>query len=258
MKKLQHLAVVLLVTAGGGCRDHNLRDSAGNALKNRWLYASADGIAKIENFEPTLTMNAGEISGYTGCNHLRGDFETSGNTIKIRQKLKTSMPCRSQAAVAAELAFENLLQLVVRYEVEAGVLRLITADGKKLVMHAYVPAPRAALTGTEWKMLSAAMMPGAVGTSEMIQAHRARFEGSRFRLRQSCYEITADYSANETTVRFANVQLKQQACKERREADFTLQYLEPMFAKIDRYTISERRLSLFAGEKFQLDFDAKP
>lgn len=257
MKKIPGIATVLLVMTVSACRAHNLRDAVGNALTNRWLYRSADGIAKIADFEPSLTLNAGEINGYTGCNNMHGDFKTSGDKIKIRQKLKTSMPCRSQAAVAAELAFENLLRSAVRYETSAGVLRLFTADGKQLVMHAYVPAPRAALVGTEWKMLSAAMMPGAVGTSEMLQAHRATFDGRMLRLRQPCYEISAGYVASETGMRFSDVQVAPLSCPGRREADFTLQYLEPMFAKIDRYTISERRLSLFAGEVFQLDFDAK-
>jgi heat shock protein HslJ len=257
MKQIPGIAVILLVIAGGACRAHDLRDAAGNALTNRWLYTSADGIAKIDKFEPSLTLNAGQISGWTGCNHLQGDFKTSGNNIKIRQKLKTSMPCRSQAAVAAELAFENLLQAGTRYEVEAGVLRLITADGKQLVMHAYVPEPTAALVGTEWKMLSAAMMPGAVGTSEMIQAHRAIFDGRSFRLRQPCYEIIADYSADESAMRFKNIQVKQSACKERREADFTLQYLQPLFTRTNRYSIVERRLTIFEGTNFQFDFEAR-
>lgn len=257
MKGAQSIAVIMLLITGAACRAHELRDAVGNPLTDRWLYTSADGIAKVDNFEPSLTFRASEIYGWTGCNHLQATFSTSGNQIKIQQKLKTSMACRSQAAVAAEVAFENLLQSVVRYETSPGVLRLVNAEGKHLMMHAYLPAPRAALLGTEWKMLSAAMMPGAVGTSEMLQAHRARFDGSRFRLRQGCYEITADYSADESAVRFTNVHLIRQACKEQREADFTLQYLEPMFATINRYTIIERRLTLFADKDFQLDFDAK-
>jgi heat shock protein HslJ len=258
MNKMLSMTTMLVVFAGAACRAHDIRDASGNALTNRWLYSSGDGIGKIEKFEPTLTLNAGQISGWTGCNHLQADFSVSGTAIKIRQKMKTSLPCRSQAAVAGEQAFEDLLQSVARYEADAGVLRLFTADGKQLVMHAYVPAPRAKLVGSEWKMLSAAMLPGAVGTSEMIQAHRAVFDGRTLRLQQPCYTLSADYTANETAMRFSNVSLVQRACAEKREAEFTLQYLQPMLAKINRYTISERRLNLYAGEDFQLDFEAKP
>jgi heat shock protein HslJ len=258
MKQMLTLTTMVVVLAGAACRAHDIRDAGGNALTNRWLYSSGDGIGKIEKFEPSLTLNAGQVSGWTGCNHLQADFSVSGNTIKIRQKMKTSLPCPSQAAVAGEQAFENLLQSVARYETGAGVLRLITPEGKQLVMRAYVPAPRAALVGSEWKMLSAAMLPGAVGTSEMIQAHRATFDTRRLRLSQPCYEISADYAASEAGMSFSNVSVVQRACTEKREAEFTLQYLQPMFARINRYTISERRLSLYAGEDFQLDFEAKP
>ncbi len=250
------LILVFAAFAGSACSAHDLRDSSGSRLTNRWLYVSGAGLEKVKDFEPSFALNSGQMSGYTGCNHFQAEFKTSGNNIKINFKLKTSMPCSSQQAVAAELAFEEFLRSVERFETDAETLKLLNAEGSSLLMRAYVPKPKASLVGTEWKMLSAAMFPGAVGTSEMIQAHRAVFDGRKMTLQQPCYTVTANYTADDASVRFSNVQVAARACKEKREADFILQYVQPLLSKTDRYTIVERRLTLFEGTQFQLDFDA--
>jgi heat shock protein HslJ len=92
--------------------------------RSTWRLVSIDGQPPLAGTEPTITFEAGQVSGTTGCNSFFGSYQVNGSNISVGVLGSTAMACepplseqeariieRVGAAEAIELA-DGELQLV--------------------------------------------------------------------------------------------------------------------------------------------------
>jgi heat shock protein HslJ len=87
--------------------------------------AGADRVGATLRFE-----EKGQAGGRNGCNGYGGDFTaTDGGSLRFGPLMQTQIACDEPAATV-EAVFMRLLTAASRWEVQAGMLRITSADGR--------------------------------------------------------------------------------------------------------------------------------
>lgn len=97
-------------------------------------------ITSFENFNDpaaNLTINfdstSKKVSGHSGCNRFFGTYETSGNTLTLKQMASTRMACIDQNISKTEAALLKTFESVKSYSLENNNLRLKNEQGSTIV-----------------------------------------------------------------------------------------------------------------------------
>ena len=101
-----------------------------------WNLVSQDGLvlepgSRARPPEILLSGKDKRLGGSGGCNRLMGSYELDGDKLKFGQLASTRMACA--AGTAEEAAFTNLLQGVVRWQVEGSQLVLFDGEGRAVL-----------------------------------------------------------------------------------------------------------------------------
>ena len=83
--------------------------------------------------------SAGQLAGYGGCNRFFGQYEISGNEIRIGPVGATRMAC-AESVMALEMAFISALAGAKSFRRDKATLVLFNASGKE----------QASLIQTDW------------------------------------------------------------------------------------------------------------
>lgn len=133
------VAVLSIALAGCGV----LGGGRNEALDGNWQLESFGDAASPSGTDPgsvpAMTLDGGDVSGYTGVNTFSGSYTWRGDgTFEFGPLTYTEMG-GSPAAMAQERAFLDALEATRRYEVVDTKLRLSDAEGGTLLV--LVPAP---------------------------------------------------------------------------------------------------------------------
>ena len=96
----------------------------------------------IDDREPTLYFEAGQISGTTGCNHYGGNYQVKGETIIIEGVYSTEMACLEPVGLMdQERAYLELLVDADQYKLKGSLLTLFASSESILVFEIQVNDP---------------------------------------------------------------------------------------------------------------------
>jgi heat shock protein HslJ len=125
---LFNLALLLNACAGIGAV------SQADLEGHTWVLTNLNGIDPIENHEPTLEFEPGQVSGNTGCNHYGGKYRVEGISIRFDDLFNNEMAClEPEKIMEQEQIYMELLRAVDRFEVMNDSLTLLTATGQTLI-----------------------------------------------------------------------------------------------------------------------------
>jgi len=245
------ICAVLLLNCSSDLVDVNGKP----APSSEWVFVSADGITPIEGFTPQITVRDGNFAGRLGCNHFNGHYRASSQTLEIHLGGQTEIGC-GQPILEREQNLALLIGAVNRYKVEGNQLTLFTGDGRQAIFTARVPKVSPPLVTTNWRLQSAAEM-GMVATSPSIQEVTAVFSNDSVRFSHPCFELTASYTQNSTSVVFRITSSKDRACGKPADITANAKSMGTLLTESDRMAIVEERLSLRSGSRPRLDFTAQ-
>ena len=107
-----------------------------------------EGITVVADYPITLSIVGSEVSGRAACNSYFGVAAFEGTTATFGELGATAMGCEPDVQ-ASETAFLTALGMVDTFAVTVDGLTLSSAAGD-LVFRLAVPAPTAAVVGTDW------------------------------------------------------------------------------------------------------------
>lgn len=111
--------------------------------------ADADGVvnATPEGVEATATFADGRVSGSGGCNNYSAAYTLDGDSLTILPGPMTMMAC-PEPQMTVEQQFMAALGATAAYEIAAGELHLLNADGQ--VVATFTVLAPTSLTGVTW------------------------------------------------------------------------------------------------------------
>ncbi len=98
-----------------------------------WQLISLAGQPLVENTQPTIAFEDGQVRGHSTCNTYGGEYKLKGDTIEFGMMMSTAMACADPVAMDQEQVFMSFLGEVERWELHDGQLFLFQADGDALV-----------------------------------------------------------------------------------------------------------------------------
>jgi heat shock protein HslJ len=120
-----------LLVAGAGCGGDD--DSASPPLEGtEWTLVS--GVDAPADAVPTLLLEDGNASGFSGCNRFAGGYELDGDSLSLGQLAGTSMACE-EPQMETELAYTQALASVDAWAVEGGEL-VLSSEGAEILRYA--------------------------------------------------------------------------------------------------------------------------
>ena len=115
-------------------------------------YVDAEGHTQsaLPDAPAFITFEDGQFSASTGCNGLSGSYEVDGQQISFQLGPMTMRAC-SEPQADQESGFLNGLHKAARYELKAGSLTLMDADGNQLLT--FSEREPITLVGSSWQLL---------------------------------------------------------------------------------------------------------
>jgi len=115
-------------------------------------YVDAEGHTQsaLPDAPAFITFEDGQFSASTGCNGLSGSYEVDGQQISFQLGPMTMRAC-SEPQADQESGFLNGLHKAARYELKAGGLTLMDADGNQLLT--FSEREPITLVGSSWQLL---------------------------------------------------------------------------------------------------------
>ena len=114
-------------------------DSSGDASfeDKIWVLATLNGIDLIENHQPTIQFEAGQVSGNASCNHYGGGYLIKGEKISFEVLYSTEMACLDPIGVMEqEQIYLELLRAATRFKLVDGALTIFTDSEQTMTFHA--------------------------------------------------------------------------------------------------------------------------
>ena len=97
-------------------------------------------VSPLAGTTPTLTFEAGTVTGHAGCNRFRAGYTVAGNRVTIAPPAVTRMACPAQGVMEQEREVLAALQSTSTWSIEGGVLDMHRADGQR-TLHASADGP---------------------------------------------------------------------------------------------------------------------
>jgi heat shock protein HslJ len=97
----------------------------------------------IAQYQPTLSIAQGSLSGSTGCNTYGGEYTIEGTTITFRSLLQTERACLEDGVMEREAQYMEILRNTESFAVADDTLTFTAPDG--VLVYTMAEPPR----GTE-------------------------------------------------------------------------------------------------------------
>jgi heat shock protein HslJ len=117
--------------------DKNARGTSSQLIEKQWQlsYLASTTTGTISAYPgATLFLQQGKISGNGSCNHYAGSYQLQGQKLHINLSVLSMMACAEVERMVQEQRYFELLSQVVSYQLVAGNLQLLNAQGKPLLI----------------------------------------------------------------------------------------------------------------------------
>ena len=128
-----------VVGGGGGGPAAGAAALTGNAWRLQGLPGKDAKALGAAGRPLTMRLEAGRVSGFSGCNRLVGSYTVENDVVTLSQLAGTMMAC-PEPAMALEGAFRAALGGPLRFSIDGDRLTLKPASGEPLVFVAEVQA----------------------------------------------------------------------------------------------------------------------
>ena len=92
-----------------------------------WVLVSLDGEQPIEDRQPTLAFEGGQVSGNASCNHYGAGYEIEDDAITFSGLYNTEMACMEKEGVMQqEQMYLGILRNAQRFELGENLLTIFT------------------------------------------------------------------------------------------------------------------------------------
>jgi len=119
--------IVMLLSACGGTSELPKLEGI------TWELTAINGNPPIAGTQPTLQFDSGQASGNASCNSFGGEYEVQGDKIGFGALVQTEMFCMSpEGAMDQESTYLRMLENAVTFELNGGVLTIVTGPGESL------------------------------------------------------------------------------------------------------------------------------
>lgn len=160
----------------------------------------------------TTRFEAGQVSGFSGCNNFTGSYTIDGDRVTFGRLAATMMAC-PEPEMAFESAFHEAFSGTLRYSIRADQLSLITESGTVIAFEAE-PPPR--LEGVTWDVTgfnnNRHAVIGLVGDAPITLS----FEQGTLSGNSGCNTFRAPYSADGNHIKIGSTVTTRKACAEER------------------------------------------
>lgn len=159
--KTYSVLVVVIAIALAACGDGEevLDVASGGNPDGDWVLV--DGVASVDDYPITLSINGSEVSGRAACNSYGGAIQINGGSVSFGDLFQTEMGCEPEV-MEAESAFMAALGAVDGFRFADGELILI-GSAADLVFRPVPTVPTSELVGTKW--LLETLIEGETATS---------------------------------------------------------------------------------------------
>lgn len=139
MTQTTRVTILMLIMMGlSGCVIFN---SSPKLVDTSWRALEIGGADVIDEKHSTLSFSdEGRIGGSGGCNRMFGQYETSGDKLKIHSIGATKMACIGPI-MDQEMRYFSALESVASYQVKDSELVLLDSGGKTVAR--FVREPQA-------------------------------------------------------------------------------------------------------------------
>ena len=118
-----------------------------NLESGTWFLTKYNGSEPLDDHQPTLQFEAGQVSGNTSCTHYSGKYQVKGDSISMDGLSHTEMACLNpEGVMEQERIYLELLGAAKRFELDDGVLTILTDSQQMLVFVTQQDAPPAAIS----------------------------------------------------------------------------------------------------------------
>jgi heat shock protein HslJ len=159
----------------------------------------------------TLTLDAGNLFGSTGCNRFRGPYTVGANTLTVGPVITTLAACSSDALNTQEQAILTALSGEVGYRISGDRLR-ISYDGGQQALN-YQATPEPPLVGTNWRLASFGPTEAPTAAAEEPAATLA-FDGTAVSGSTGCNNFSGSYTATGDSITFGPIASTLILCEE--------------------------------------------
>lgn len=126
------ITYVLVILSGllAGCgATSDLKDTS-------WVLTQINGHPLVIGTQITLSFTDKYITGNASCNNYSGGYEVNGNKLSFDSLLSTLVACAQPGVMEQETAFLGILQSSAGYEIKDGILSIMDASGKIVLVFA--------------------------------------------------------------------------------------------------------------------------
>jgi heat shock protein HslJ len=126
-------------------------ESAGATLTGRtWQLSRLAGADRSGAGITATFTSAGKLSGFSGCNSYRGSYTTSGDSIRVSNKLAVTLMACGNSLMRMESSYLEALTSATTYTVQNATLTLMGRKNREL---ATFSVQSQSLAGTTWRVL---------------------------------------------------------------------------------------------------------
>lgn len=175
-----------------------------------WDVVSYGGQTPLPDAPITLSFEAEELGGTTGCNHYGGPYTTEGASFSVGELVSTQIFC--EGLMDQEAAYLNMLRAAQSITLDDGRLTIHTAEGNLV----FEPATDLTLEGQAWTL--SAIVEGEV-VSSMVGAEpiTATFEGGQLTGSAGCNQYSTSYEVEGSTLTLGAIVATRMSCGEERD-----------------------------------------
>lgn len=142
--KVATAAALVLLT---GCTAVVPASPAASLQDTSWVVAEILGKPTLADFPPTMSFDASQVGGRTGCNGYGGSYTLSGTKLSVSELAQTQMACQDDR-MQQEADFGEAFGTVRSVRFVGDKVELLDADGQVALL--LVPVPPLQLAGTSW------------------------------------------------------------------------------------------------------------
>ena len=91
-------------------------------------------VSPVGGTAPTLSFEAGVVTGHTGCNGFRATYTVSGDQVAIGPAALTRKTCPGEGVMEQERELVAAIESAKTWSIRDGVLDVHRADGERALM----------------------------------------------------------------------------------------------------------------------------
>jgi heat shock protein HslJ len=221
-----------------------------------WQLIRVGRAPAIPNYEATMMLTQGKVTGTTGCNRYTGSYTLPARDVLEFGPIASTMMACPGPRMEQERAFLKALEQTAAYALSEGILTLKGANGDALAT--FEPRKSVGLVGTIWSATGINNGRQAVVSLAAGSKVTAIFDsGGRVSGGGGCNAFSANYAVDGNKITIDNIAQTEMACEDQKVMEQEQAYFAAL-ANATTYRVDGDRFELRDdGGALQVGFRAE-